>query len=257
MVYEKKRVLITVKAYPNPSREFGETVCCAGVDINSYNLIRLYPVTYRDLESNRKFKKYSIVEVDCCRSNDDKRPESFYVNCDTIRVIENLGTESGTWKNRKNIVLKAPIKSMCQTIKDAEEFDLSLGIVRPEGISFEFNKKKLSDPIKRQAFYAPQDFFKRNKEVIEEIPFQFYYKFKCLGIDNCPGHKLLIIDWEICQAYRDWRAKYQSEVVEKIRERWLQVSDVTKKEVLFYVGNQKRFRNTFMVLGVFYPALEK
>ena len=30
-----KRVLITVKAYPNPSKKYGETVCCAGVDVNT------------------------------------------------------------------------------------------------------------------------------------------------------------------------------------------------------------------------------
>jgi len=64
MAQETKRVLITVKAYPNPSKKYGETVC-ARVDINTLQWIRLYPIPYRDLENEKKFEKYSIVEVKC------------------------------------------------------------------------------------------------------------------------------------------------------------------------------------------------
>jgi len=35
MPLETKQVLITVKAYPNPSVKYGETVCCAGIDIET------------------------------------------------------------------------------------------------------------------------------------------------------------------------------------------------------------------------------
>jgi hypothetical protein len=59
---EKKRILITVKAYPNPSKTYGETVCCAGIDIDSLKWIRLYPIPFRDLDSEQQFKKYSIIE---------------------------------------------------------------------------------------------------------------------------------------------------------------------------------------------------
>jgi hypothetical protein len=58
---EKKRILITVKAYPNPSRKYGETVCCAGVDLSNSQLVRLYPIKFRDLDEGKQFKKYSII----------------------------------------------------------------------------------------------------------------------------------------------------------------------------------------------------
>jgi len=72
---------------------------------------------------------------------------------------------------------------------------------------------------------------------------------------DCPGHKLPIIDWEIGQAYRDWRYKYkiQEQLLQKIRQRWLDLMCSEKNDVYFYVGNMKRFHNEFMVLGVFYP----
>ncbi len=253
--FEKKRILITVKAYPNPSHRYGETVCCAGVDLSNSQLIRLYPIPYRDLDKDKKFKKYTIIEVACFPPNDDKRPESFQVNTDSIKVCDFLDTEKGTWKKRKEIMLNVPVKSLCQVIKDAEDNDLSLGFIKPENVTFEWEKQSLSDPKAREACYAQLSFFNKKKDAIEEIPFNFYYRFKCAGEDTCPGHKLLIIDWEIGQAYRNWRSRYPSEpqLLEKIRERWLDRMCAVDKDTYFFVGNMKRFRETFMVLGTFYP----
>ena len=259
MRFERKRILITVKAYPNPSTKYGETICCAGVDLNNSQLVRLYPISYRDLDSDKKFKKYSIIEIDCFSPPDDKRPESFRVNIDTIKVIDWFDTEKGTWEKRKSIVLRLPIKTMCQVYKDAEEHDLSLGFIKPLNISFEWAKHSLSDQKARDACYAQLSFFDKQKETIEEIPFRFYYKFKCLGVSDCSEHRLSIIDWEIGQAYRDWRSKYPTEeiLLEKIQQRWHDIANTEKKDVYFYVGNLKRFRQTFMVLGVFYPPKGK
>jgi hypothetical protein len=253
--FEKKRILITVKAYPNPSRRYGETVCCAGIDLDNLQLVRLYPIPYRDLDNERKFKKYSIIEVDCCSASDDKRPESFRVNPDTINVQDWLDPENGTWEKRKSIVLKLPIKSMCQVYGEAKSSDLSLGLIEPENISFEWTKQSLSNKKEREACYAQLSFFNKKKDAIEEIPFNFYYSFKCLGESDCQGHKLSIIDWEIGQAYRNWRSRYRKEeiLLEKIKQRWLDITNTRRRDVYFYVGNMKRFREIFMVLGVFYP----
>jgi hypothetical protein len=252
--FEKKQILVTVKAYPNPSRKYGETVCCAGVDLSNNEWIRIYPIPYRDLDDEKKFKKYSIIEVDCFPPNDDKRPESFRINAETIKVKDWFDTKYN-WEKRKSIVLNLGIKSMCEVLKDAEEKDLSLGLIRPEEISFEWTKQTLSDQKDREACYAQLSFFDKEKRAIEEIPYSFYYLFRCSGEANCPGHKLSIIDWEIGQAFRNWRSKYSNKktLLEKIEQRWIDMTNTSKKDVFFYVGNMKRFRKTFMVLGVFYP----
>lgn len=255
MRFEKKLILITVKAYPNPSTRYGETVCCAGIDLNKSQLVRLYPIPYRDLDNEKKFKKYSIIEVDCSQPLDDRRPESFRVNIDTIKIVDWLDTDQGTWEKRKSIVLTLPAKSMCQVYRDAENSDLSLGFIKPHNVSFEWVKQSLSNREAREACYAQLSFFNKKKDAIEEIPFNFYYNFKCPGVLDCQGHKLSIVDWEIGQAYRNWRLKYDTEriLLEKIQQRWLSNVDTVNKDVYFYVGNMKRFRNIFMVLGVFYP----
>jgi hypothetical protein len=248
-----KRVLITVKAYPNPSKKYGETVCCAGIDVESLKWVRLYPIPFRDLDSSQKFQKYTIVSVRCWKADDDHRVESYKVDSDSIKILSHLDTKE-KWEARKTIVLPTVSHSFCNILQDTA-MNRSLGIFKPCDIDFSWEKSDLKNEAKRKAFYAQLSFFDVKKEAIEQIPFDFYYHFKCYGQTKCPGHKLPIIDWEIGQAYRNWRYKYrpQEKLLQRIKQRWLDLMCSEKNEVYFYVGNMKRFRDHFMVLGVFYP----
>ena len=248
-----KRILITVKAYPNPSKKYGETVCCAGIDLDTLQWIRLYPIPYRDLDSSQKFKKYTIINIRCWKASDDHRLESYKIDIDSIEKISLIDTKRN-WEARKKIVLPTISPSFCSILKDSEQ-NKSLGAFKPIDISFSCKKSTLESQAKREACYAQLSFFDTKKNAIEQIPFHFYYNFRCFGKPDCPGHKLLIIDWEIGQAYRDWRYRYNSEeqLLQKIKQRWLELMCSENNDVYFYVGNMKRFHENFMVLGVFYP----
>lgn len=248
-----KRVLITVKAYPNPSKKYGETVCCAGIDIDTRQWIRLYPIPYRDLDSAKKFRKYTIISVRCWKAPDDHRVESYKIDMDSIEPLSHLDTKR-KWESRKKIVIPSVSPSFCSILEDTAE-NKSLGTFKPCDIDFSWKNATLESEAKREACYAQLSFFDSKKEAIEQIPFDFYYQFKCHGRTDCPGHKLPIIDWEIGQAYRNWRYKYRPQelLLQKIKQRWLDLMCSGKNDVYFYVGNMKRFHNQFMVLGVFYP----
>ena len=56
------RILITVKAYPTPSRTYDDLVCTAGVTENG-QWIRIYPVPFRALVVNDYFKKYQWISA--------------------------------------------------------------------------------------------------------------------------------------------------------------------------------------------------
>ena len=116
MKLETKTVLITVKAYPNPSRRYGETVCCAGVDMTTRRWIRLYPIPFRDLDQSQKFRKYNIIKLKCQRAN-DSRIESYKVDSDTIEIMDHLDTKE-KWLKRKQIVLPLASPSYCQILED-------------------------------------------------------------------------------------------------------------------------------------------
>lgn len=249
-----KEILITVKTYPNPSKKYGETVCVAGITINDGKWVRLYPIPYRDLDEDKKFQKYAIIRAKVTKSSDDKRPESLRIDADSIKIIGHFDTKD-RWVKRKEIVLPTLDRSMCEILCKRQAEDKSLGVFKPRDIEFYLQKARPKDEDARNACYAQLSFFNKAKNTVENIPFDFRYKFFCQEEPECKGHDFSIIDWEIGQSYRNWRTKYKTEdlLLEKIKERWLDRICSAKNDIYFYVGNMKRFRDNFMILGVFYP----
>jgi hypothetical protein len=250
---ETKTVLVTVKAYPNPSRKHTETVCCAGIELEQKKWICLYPIPFRDLDSSQQFRKYTIIKVRCNKANDDHRIESHKVDSDSIKIIKHLDTKDG-WRERKAVVLPLASPSFCDILSKIDN-NQSLGIFKPAQMNLIWEKVVVKDAEKRNACYAQLSFFDKQKDAVEQIPYNFYYQFKCDGLPECPGHKLMIVDWELGQAFRDWRHKYRPEslLLENIRKRWLTDMCSPNKDTYFYVGNMRKFRDTFLVLGVFWP----
>ena len=116
MNWETHQILITIKTYPTPSKKYVETVCVAGVSLNTKGLVRLYPVPFRDLDENKKFKKYNIIEAKITKANDDRRPESYKINPESIKIIGSVDTKD-KWQKRKDTVLPVLDKSMCDILK--------------------------------------------------------------------------------------------------------------------------------------------
>lgn len=252
-----KRVLVTVKAYPNLSRKYGETVCVAGIDLQANQWIRLYPIPFRDLDNNQKFKKYNIIEVKTIKARNDHRPESFRVDRDTIKVAGSVDYKPNkvNWAERKRIVLPTASRSMCEILRLSDSEDKSLGVFKPKNVSFSWEKVAVEDKKKRESYYAQQDFLEKKKDPLEKMPYVFRYSFFCANEKDCQGHSYPIIDWEIAQSFRSWRRRYKTteKLLEMIEEKWIGMICAPKRETYFYVGNQLRFRDNFMILGTFYP----
>ncbi len=251
---ETKRVLVTVKAYPNPSKKYGETVCVAGVDVDAGKWVRLYPIPFRDLDDEKRFKKYSTIEIKTFKAQDDHRPESFKVDADSIKILSWTSTEN-KWEGRKKALTPTLSPSFCKIQEDRKLHNISLGMFKPERVDFTIAPCKTEDQEKRERSYKQLDIYRPQKTPIEQVPFDFRYSFYCSGIFDCPGHDLMIVDWELNQSFRRWRYKYKPEQVllEKIKQRWLGEMCSDRKDTYFFIGNVKRFPDTFMVLGVFYP----
>ncbi len=89
--------------YPLPSRSYDELVCTAGV-LENGDWIRIYPVPLSfliDLKGTGKVKnvKYTWIELDLNKRQDDFRPESYSpVNYDfrDIQIGDRINTD-GNW----------------------------------------------------------------------------------------------------------------------------------------------------------------
>ncbi len=68
----KERALVLVKALPQPSETYGETVCVAGVTLDR-NWRRLYPVRFRQLDEG--FRRWQWVDYEWRKPRGDRRVE--------------------------------------------------------------------------------------------------------------------------------------------------------------------------------------
>lgn len=250
---QTKKVLIAVKAPPNPSEGYQETNCCAGIDLATGKWVRLYPIPFRLLDSEQQFPKYSIISVKCQRPLRDKRIESYKVDQDSIRILEHLDTKN-EWARRREIILPVVSPSFCRILHDVS-LNKSLGLFRPSNVQFVTKKLSLTKQAKLEATYRQYWLFDKQLKPLEQIPFAFYYDFRCGGCSDCPSHRLMIHDWELVAAYRRWRRKHTQHglLLDKIKETWLHKLCAPTKDTHFIVGNMWRHPEQFMVLGVFYP----
>lgn len=250
---ETKRVLVTVMTYPQPSLRYDEIVCTAGV-LEDGSLVRLYPIDYRYRPYGSWYSKYQWIEVKLRRRHKDPRPESYRPVGDIV-LGEKIETEDN-WFERKRWVLRKGTSSMCDLMR-RQQSELSLGTVKPRkirDIKVEETSREWSP--KHLQHMNQINLFGETKKPLEKIPYSFKYRFLCEE-DECKGHTMTIIDWEVGVLYRRMRDKHEDEEVarEKVREAFLERRCGPDMDVHFFVGTVLR-HNTWMVLGTFCPKKE-
>jgi hypothetical protein len=264
---EQLRVLVTVKAYPSLSTTYAEAVCVAGIREGGrfgYEWVRLFPVQFRDLPVDKRFRKYDIIELSAEPHSSDQRPESRRPDQDTIRVVEHLDT-TRKWARRREFVegLGKPL-TMCG-VQAAQAVDgTSLAVIRPREVH-----DLVIRPRDEQDLSEGRRMLSRTRIEIEgaestsfawrplEVsPYTYKFRYTCFA-PECRTHTMSVIDWEIHQAFRNWKARYRSEtddqINERIRRQWMDDLCGPDKDTVFFVGNMHQHPASFLVLGVFWP----
>ncbi len=254
--YLKKKILITVKAYPNPSAKYGESVCAAGIDIDTKEWLRIYPIPYRDIPLSNRFKKYQIVEIEVTKHTKDPRPESYRLKIESIKIIDELSTKNDPrWETRRSIVLPTVSKSMCEIQRLYDNgMQKTLGVFKPKKIiDFSIIEGEADWSNKKNATLDQLSFFNLQKNKLEKIPCTFKYSYICDEV-NCPKHTQSTLDWEVSQSWRSWRTRYPDPEVlkQKLREKYFEQMCSPQRETYFFVGSHSLFP-VFMILGVFWP----
>jgi len=244
----EREVLITVKAYPNPSKKYQETVCVAGIT-KQEGWIRLYPITFRNLTRGRQFKKYQIIHLRM-QKHEDSRPESFRPDQDSFRLGGFLST-SNAWRARKAWLIPTASASMCEILKLEREQRKSLGMFKPKEVRdlvIQPADKEWNDIVNQLSF------FEQPGKPLESIPYRFKYSYVCED-PNCKGHEQTIVDWEACELYRKLRDSESNEKAlwAKMRQKWIDELWGQSKDSYLFVGNQRAHPRAFLILGVFWP----
>lgn len=259
------QILITAKTYPTPSARHLETVCTAGVrlDTPQAEWIRLYPISYRLLDYDLQFKKYQVVEVPIrSRGGKDIRKESFTPDIARLKSGRVVDSQRGKWTDRRRMLGSLiGATTTCELIRanmnlPPHTLGPSLGLIKPLDARVKVTTGKpwtASQQQKVTRAATPtlfDDDYVRNE--LEPQPYDMRVRYHCTD-PQCKGHDQSIIDWEVGQAGRSWATRYPvEEIPERLRAKWQSLFSEDKDTHLF-VGNHLVHPRSFMGLGVWYP----
>lgn len=274
MTYERKRIFVLVKTYPTVSKRYRETVCTAGIQEDG-TWIRLYPVPFRMLRDDRKYKKYTWINVSAERNTSDFRIESYRPDISSISVDPELPKVKGRvdWDARRRIILDSQkvYTNLSELINEAKYNKKSLAVFKPaeiidmvtEECSDEWNPDALAQ-IEAQARQLSLPNVEIESEIRElrlaqKIPYRFSYVFTD---DEGRQASLMIEDWEIGMLYLNClkRKGNQQAAIQDVRKKY--IDDFARtKDVYLFLGTTKKHHNVapnpFIIIGVFPPPFRK
>ncbi len=246
-------VLVCVKAYPTLSTRYGEAVCVAGVrlDTPAPEWVRLFPVPFRDMSAELRFKKYEVIRVRAARHSTDTRFETWRPNIDSI-VRESTVPGGDHWPKRREFLEPLVGPSLCELNRGRRNGapGPSLGLVRPRIVS-DLKVQETEPWTDSQRGIAGQGNLLTAKPDLEQPGHAFSYAWTCLD-SECKGHKQKVVDWELGEAYRKWQTNRRS-VVDQIRHKWFTQMCGEERDTMFFLGDQHTRPGQFLVLGVFWP----
>ena len=260
------RVLITVKASPEPSKNYGDTVCVAGVRLNddgSGTWVRIYPVAFRHLDSELRFKKFEVIEVDLTPSSKDARAESYRPNWETLTRKKQDGKFKTYDADARGPILEKLIGPTMCDLRMGVEADLnaqSLGLVEVRDLKplrFEDHGPWTEAQIASMtAIMSQPDLFGEvdTTPVLVAPRFKVHYDYLCMS-PVCKSHKPRILDMELSALQHRYRFKSDAELKAIITTKFHTEMWNGNVRTYFFVGNFGDIvkRRNFSVLGVYRP----
>ncbi|WP_129590643.1 hypothetical protein [Sanguibacter massiliensis] len=250
-------VMILVKATPQPSKTYGDTVCVAGMALNPARWVRLYPVPFRYIPAESRFPKYTIVNVKVRSAGSDTRHESLKIDAESI----DIGAQAKTKAARAAHLFDLPDLSTCEVVRmvKTDIHSSSLAKVRPvdadELIFSEHGpwsvkqQANLDQFLSAGALFGPAD-----QPLLVPPRWKVQLRYRCSD-RACPGHTQRILDWELTAFQSKLRAPTDEERKAAIRRNFLERPFGDSKDSQIFIGNQENpvVRDRFTVLGMFYP----
>lgn len=263
-----RRVFITVKTYPTLSKKYDELVCTAGI-LDDGHWVRVYPLPFRKLDHENRYKKYQWMELPLVKNASDPRPESYKIT--DISQIQLIGEPVGTkqeWAERKRIIFEKNevYTDLGALIQKANDNELSIAIFKPtELLAFVVEETErtwdqdsldsLQAKAKQLSFFQTEEEVKRELLIVDKLPYKFSYRFK----DSAGKESTLMIeDWEIGALF--WNCLKQSanneaEAINLVRQKYW--DEFSRKDLFLFLGTTRQFhgwaKNPFVIIGVFYP----
>lgn len=233
------RAAVIIKALPQPSKTYGETVCCAGITADG-QWKRLFPVRFRQLQCDARFARWNWLEFSYRAPTRDARVESCHVFEDTI-------VRSGSVPAAERSRLMTPL--IKASALDAMSAGHSLTLIQPKNTRFIAKTKSQKAIDEERAAYqgAAKQGSMFDKELAELAPSPFDFRFQFE--DGSGKHDYQNGDWETHVTFWKWRSLYGEDEALK-RLSGVFNDEYPKKGMVFALGNMAARPQTWQLLGV-------
>lgn len=235
------QALILVKALPHRSSNYFETVCCAGIG-RDQKWRRQYPVPFRILQDSQKFKRWSWIDYEFTVPKDDQRSESQKVVPESIQV-------TGELKKNERAKFLAPL--IRESTQEAEGRSETLTLIRPDSLSFSWNRKttsEIEDERRKHADLANQwSLFDQSAKPLTPCPYKFSLQWRSrLGT----SHQHTCDDWETSTAFANRFRSLGSEAsaLESLKKTYEE--DYLSKGIILALGTHSRWEKTWLLVGI-------
>jgi hypothetical protein len=256
MTFERTRVLIWGKTYPELSARYVETVCTGGI-LPGGEPIRLYPVPLRYLSTGQQYRLYDWIEVPTEKSRSDPRPESYRVVSDKIECINHLDTDRGSWRSRQELIFRNPSWHFGSVglLKDAQKRSKrSMGLVTPgkiENVKLvrKAEKDRREYESKMVEIQQQRDVFRPEYKELEFLPYDVKLSWTCL--DHCAEcarrpHEMKVLDWGLLELGR--RKGWES-----ARSKLEEITSLATHDFRLFMGSFRLHAHVFGIIGLWYP----
>lgn len=232
--------VMLVKALPHKSSNYFETVCCAGVG-RDMKWRRLYPVAFRTLETEQKFRRWDWVSYSFTTPSNDQRRESQKVVHETITVSKSMRVSE-----RSSLARRMTREST----DEAASLGESLTLLKPDDVRFSWRQKAdeeiAIERIKHAALANQLSFLHEAPKVLEPCPYEFTFRWKDVAgkarTNTCD-------DWETSTAFFVRRnALGEQEALQSLRETF--EVEYPGKGMRFALGTHSRRSAQWLLVGV-------
>ena len=271
----RKKILVTVITYPQPSARHVETVCTAGFTEEG-DFVRVYPIRMRMLDGGM-LHKWNWYEMDVeKRPGEDFRPESLHASSppDATSLGFIRADPSDGWEERRERTIgrTKAYTSMDELLSASDPTKpgfISLAVFRPGRIKgltvrkWDSEKRRMvrekkdrilaatrtdGDPAASE-FDVPEYW-----EMADTIP----YQFNCEFTDGTGKvWSLMVEDWEIYSIFRRYLREYGPfTATHMLRKRF--AVDFQGKDIYLFLGTRLRDQRLhrpepYSIIGFFYP----
>lgn len=226
-------LIVLGRACPEPLRDGRVTVCLGGYS-HELGFVRIYPT-----RTDMPWKRWDVVSVVVEKDARDSRAESWKIAgsrsewealAEKVQVVDHFPQKK--WRD-----LVANLMDDCVTnINDERR---SLGIIRPTIQRRYF----ANNPHYAKLFQPTLPGMGESTAVKRDFPHEPRFTYRCSGCQAKQGHDQQVLEW----GFYEWIRKNPDNKEQVWRNALL---DSQEHDIYFFVGNQLKYRTSFLVISV-------